>query len=292
MLSVSGLCRAVAFVVICVMGPGMACAAAVEGFAEPYQEVDISAVAEPGVVTDIFVKEGEQVQAGQLLAKLDTSVLEATLEIAQKRAEMRGRIIASQVELRVRQRYMDNLKKLFARGHATQAEMDRAELDLAIAEASLLRAEEEQDLALLEAKRAEVDLERRVLRSPIDGIITARHRDVGEATQISDPRVLTLVQVSTLRVNFSVSARESFQLTAGDELKLALPELGTTVVSRVELVAPVFDAKSGTVKVSCVIDNRDGRYRSGMRCLLELPEGNRGSGFPSQLTSNQSGTQK
>lgn len=266
-------------------------AAAVEGFAEPYQEVDISAVAEPGVVTDMFVNEGEQVQAGQLLAKLDTSVLEATLEIARKRAEMRGRIMASQVELRVRQRYMENLKKLFAQGHATQAEMDRAELDLAISEASLLRAEEEQELAMLEAKRAEVELERRVLRSPIDGIITVRHRDVGEATQISDPRILTLVQVSTLRVNFSISARESFQLAAGNELKLALPELGTTVVSRVELVAPVFDAKSGTVKVSCVIDNRDGRYRSGMRCLLELPGGSRGSGSPSQLTSTQSGTQ-
>lgn len=259
--------------------------ATVEGFTEPYQVVDISAAAEPGILTNLYVREGEKVSSGQILARLDTSVLESTLEITRKRAEMRGRILAAKTELQLRQRYVDNLRQLFKQQHASQAEMDRAELDLVVASASLQRAQEEQELALLEVKRAELEIERRVLRSPIDGIVTVRHRDVGEATQISDTRVLTLVQVSTLRVVFSVPIRESFHLQSGNTLQLSLPEIATSVEAQVELVAPVLDARSGTAKVTCVIDNQRGIYRSGMRCLLDTDAPRSTTTPTNQLTS-------
>ena len=50
-------------------------------------------------------------------------------------------------------------------------------------------------------------------------------------------------------------------------------------------VAPmVLDAKSGTVQVTCVIDNSDNRYRSGMRCVVRLPGGARPSTESSSST--------
>ena len=57
------------------------CASNVDGFTEPYRTINVSA-AEQGVITTLFVKEGDTVHEGQLLATLDTDVLEATLEIA------------------------------------------------------------------------------------------------------------------------------------------------------------------------------------------------------------------
>lgn len=251
-------------------------ASVIEGFAEPYQEIDVSAVADPAIITEIHVREGDAVQKGQVIANLDTRVLEASRQIARKRASMVGRIMAAQADLRMRTRQVEKLRMLRTKGHATQAELDRSEVDLAVAEAALMRAEEEQALAELEVKRIEAEIERRFLRSPIDGVVTLVHHEVGEATLISDPRVITLVQLSTLRVNFSVSASQSFALKSGEKLKVQLPELGrnATATATIDIVAPVFDAKSGTVKVACILNNSQGKIRSGMRCLLELPTDN------------------
>lgn len=247
--------------------------AAVEGFAEPFREVVVSAASEPDRVTSRTVDEGVTVSAGQLLATLDTNVLRASLEIAKKRATMKGRIMAAEADLRIRQRRLKKLETLRAQGHATQAELDRAELDLATAEASYLRAREEKVLNELEVTRIEAEIDRRTIRSPINGVVSEVHREVGEVTQIGDPRLLTVVQLNPLKVKFSMTVAQATGLRVGDVLPITIAEAGEETEAKIEAIAPVLDATSGTVKVTCVFDNSKAKYRSGMRCRLDVPGG-------------------
>ena len=244
--------------------------AAVEGFAEPFREVVVSAASEPGRVTSRTVDEGATVTEGQILATLDTNVLRATLEIAKKRATMQGRIMAAEADLRIRQRRLRKLDTLRTQGHATQAELDRAELDVATAEASLLRAREERALNELEVIRIEAEIDRRTIRSPINGVVIEVHREVGEVTQIGDPHLLTVVQLNPLKVKFSMTVAQTTGLRVGDVLPITIAEAGEETEAEIEAIAPVLDATSGTVKVTCVFDNSEAKYRSGMRCLLDL----------------------
>jgi RND family efflux transporter MFP subunit len=244
--------------------------AVVEGFAEPFQEIEVAAGAETGLIAEILVHEGDRVRQGQVVAKLDTSVLDASLEISRRRAEFDGRLKAAVAEQKMRSRRLEKLRELQRRGHASPAELDRAEADLAVADAQVTLANEDRELARLECDRIQAQIEQRRLRSPIEGIVVEVFHEVGESIVFSDPRMMMLVQLHPLRVKFPVSVKQSQQFAVDQKVNIELPEFKSTVQGRVQLVAPVLDAKSGTVQITCLIDNREGRFRSGMRCLLTV----------------------
>jgi membrane fusion protein (multidrug efflux system) len=254
----------------CLSSPSDTFAGNVEGFAEAYRHIEVATGSDSGLITQVLVREGDSVAKHQIVATLDTSVLEASLAIARRRSQLNGRLDAATAELQMRQKRLQKLYQLQQRGHASPAELDRAQADREVAEAQVKLANEERELARLECDRIEAQIEQRRLRSPIDGVVVEVFREVGESTQISDPRLLTLVQLNPLRVKFPVSIDQSANFHKGDFVVLELPEFGADADATVEVVAPVLDAKSGTVQITCVIDNQNGTYRSGMRCLLEV----------------------
>ncbi len=259
----------VAVMLVCPLRVG---ADTVEGFAEASRHIDLATGAETGLITEVLVREGEQVTAGQIVARLDTSILEASLLIAKRRSEFVGRLDAAKAERDLRKKRLGRLMTLKARGHASHTELDRAEADVEVAEAQVHLANEERELAGLECARIQAQIEQRRLRSPIDGVVVEVLREPGESTQLHDPRLLTLVQLDPLRVKFAVSIAQSTKYRAGDALTIELPEFDTSTTSTVEVVAPVLDAKSGTVQITCLINNSEGLFRSGMRCLLPVKD--------------------
>ena len=137
-----------------------AAAEEVEGFTEPYRQIELAA-GEPGILDEIHVREGSPVAAGDLIAALDTDVLRATWELARERSLAEGALQASQAEREMRQTQWEQLKTLRDRGHATQRELERAETDCRIAEARVMMAREDLRLHKLEMKRIEVQIARR-----------------------------------------------------------------------------------------------------------------------------------
>ena len=90
----------------------------------------------------------------------------------------------------------------------------------------------------------------------------------GEVLLISDPRVITVVQLNPLRVKFSVSPRLASELKQNQKVYLDMSDKQKRTTGTVELVSPVMDAKSGTVEVSVLLDNTNNRFRSGTRFFL------------------------
>ena len=251
----------------------------VEGFTEPFRKVDVSA-GEPGVITSIDVEPGQVVARGDTLLSLDTSVLEATLAMARQRAGASGAVNAARAELTLRRERLEQIKTLRERGHATQRELSRAATDVKIAVARLKLAEEEALLNQLDCKRIEAQIARRKIRSPLDAVVAEVHREVGEANLVTEPAIITLVQLKKLRVRFPLTPVQITQLSEDQEVALSLPDVNKKVRGRIQRIAPVLDAKSGTLEVNIVINNENGKLRSGTRCLLRLK-----STLPASLTS-------
>ncbi len=251
----------------------------VEGFTEPFRKVDVSA-GEPGVITSIDVEPGQVVARGDTLFSLDTSILEATLAMAQQRAGASGAVDAARAELTLRRERLEQIKTLRERGHATQRELSRAETDVKITVARLKLVEEERLLNQLDCKRIEAQIARRRIRSPLDAVVAEVHREVGEANLVTEPRIITLVQLHKLRVRFPVTPEHITQLSEDQVVALSLPDVNKKVPGRIQRIAPVLDAKSGTLEVNIVIKNENGKHRSGTRCLLRLK-----STLPAGLTS-------
>ena len=240
----------------------------VEGFTEPYRRVDIS-VGEPGVIEKITVEPGQKVKQGELIVKLDTSVLDASLAMAKEKAVATGSIDVAAAELQLREGRLKQISQLRERGHATQREYSRALADVDIAKGRLKLAKEESRLNELDCRRIQAQIARRRVSSPVDGIISDVHREVGEALLITDPTIVTLVQPEKLRVRFSVVPELAQSLYPNQSVKVILSKT-ERVDAVLERIASVVDAKSGTLEVHVVIDNARGKYRSGVRCTMEI----------------------
>lgn len=241
-----------------------------EGFTEPYRTIRVASD-ESGTISDVYVKEGERVEADVPLARLNCDVHEAMLAIAEQNMNAQGRLAAALADMNLRKDRLDKLNDLRLEGHARQEEVDRAASEYTVAEANVRTAQEEQITRRLEWERTKAQIDRRTIRAPISGVIMATHKDVGEFLAPNDPDLLTLVQLDQLLANFTLTSYQAAQLSVGEELQIWFSEEHSTT-GKVEFISPVTNAESGTVLIKLRIENPEGHFRSGARCRIRLEE--------------------
>jgi RND family efflux transporter MFP subunit len=256
---------------ILLCSPALATAEEFEGFTEPFRVIDVAA-AEMGIIDEIEVREGDRVGEGEVLATLDKEVLEVTLQIAAETKAARGQLAAATAELRLRTERLERLTTLRESRHASEQEVIRAVEEKEVAEGNLLAIQESLQVKELEYERIKAQLERRNVRSPVDGVVTEIYKDAGEFVAPTDPIVLTVVQLDPLLATFSIPAQHIRGLEPEGTVVLRIGSASSKTRGTVEFVSPVINAQSGTVTVRVKLANPDGRFRSGERCKLLLSD--------------------
>ncbi len=213
-------------------------------YLEPSRNIDISAP-EPGVITQVLVKEGQSVKVGEVLVKLDARVIEQEAEIARQ-------------ELKYKNRRLEQLKGLLDKKFASPQEIERAESDL--------------EITTLRVKRAEALIERLTLTTPIDGVVTELRYDVSESVPGANSHVATVVQLDPLRVQFNLPVTAARKLKAGDKVPLTFPETGAAAEAVVDFVSPVSTAVVNTVRVTMSIPSGRSGLTAGMKAVYKVEE--------------------
>lgn len=240
----------------------------VVGFTEPYKMIELSSD-ELGAIAEMFVAEGDFVTANTPIAQLDARVQELQLKIATQVASTKSELIGAEQILAKRRSILDRLRQLQAQGHAGDAEIIRAEMEFSIAESKVMSAKEGTAVRKIEMERAAMQLQRRSILAPFDGVVSKIHRKQGEYLSPLNPEVVTIVQIDRLMATFNVPSTQisMFEVGATHQVELAN---GNTVNAVVEKVGVVTDAQSGTVVIKLVIENADGNIRSGESVVLNI----------------------
>lgn len=241
-----------------------------EAFAEPYRTIQV-ATTDVGIVREVLVREGDSVEAGQPLVKLDDELVQASLEIAKQNLSSRGALNTAEAELRLQTVRMQKLEPLARDGFARPDELERARSEQEVAAARVLTAQETLQVRQRELDRIQIELQRRTVKSPIKGVVSKLHRESGEFVAPADPVLLTVVQLDPLRVTFSLKPAQASQLSAGSTVQVQFASMEQPVTGEIELVSPVTEARSGTVRVKVRIPNPQRACRSGDRCVLLIP---------------------
>ncbi len=170
---------------------------------------------EAGVLFEIVVREGDTIDKDQMLARIDDTQPqfekrkamaehEQTLGKAESDVDIRYSISAEAVAAAELKKAVDADKRV--PGSVTQVERDRLELNERKAELQIEQAELERRLATLtaQAKEVEVDaaisaISRRVINSPLAGIVVQVYPHLGEWVQPGDP-VARVVRIDKLRI--------------------------------------------------------------------------------------------
>jgi membrane fusion protein (multidrug efflux system) len=194
---------------------------AATGTIEPIRTVGINAQL-TGALLRVLVEEGDVVQAGALLAQVDSRELEAQMTSA-----------AAQLE--VARKAAERSQTLFDARANTQADYDR-------------------DQAAYAASRATHDqLKMRLayasIRAPIAGVILDKRVEAGDIVT-GQTRLFTIGDVSTLVVRVPISELDVTGLTEGDAVEVTADALpGRTLTGRVRRVFPSADTLSRLVPV-------------------------------------------
>ncbi|MGB7344735.1 MAG: efflux RND transporter periplasmic adaptor subunit [Pirellulaceae bacterium] len=240
-----------------------------DGFTEPIHDILVAAN-EIGRVDQVMVEEGDQIREGDTIAKLEDSVQAASVRIAEMQCQMTGEIDAAKAELETNLTRVKQLRELADERMAPPTELARAEADLQIAQARLKTVLERLELQKLELERYRVQLQRRLVIAPRDGIVATVFHQPGEYVTPGDPAVIRLLVTKQLHAVINVPVDELYAMSIGTETQVFLRGSGATIQASVCSLAPSIDGESGTVKVRVLIPNEDGKLRAGDRCTVQV----------------------
>ncbi len=212
------------------------------GSGQGAQAADL-AFAVTGRIVEVPVAPGDRVEAGTLIARLDTSAAQLSVD--------RARLV-----LQDAQRTVDRLDQLAQSGAATSLQRQEAELALRTAE--------------LDLKAAEQTLADHQLLAPIPGFVGLIEAQPGDL--VTPSTVVTRIEDrSSLVLDFRVPERLAPLLRIGDTLRAAAVSLPDSAVEgRITAVDNRVDETSRTLRVQASITNPEDRLRAGMAFRIEL----------------------
>ncbi len=198
-----------------------------------------------GIIEHIYVEEGDYVEKGQPLAKLEQE--RYILNLNRAKADLRGI-----------QKELDKIDKVYNKKLVSDDTYDK------------LTAQYESAKATLEL--AELDLAETTIRAPISGYIAERNAKVGNLTEsFQRERMFQIVQQRQLYGIVHLPEKELARVHKDQKASLSITALGDqNIDAYVERISPVIDAETGTFKVTLRVPNEDNHLKAGMFSKVKL----------------------
>lgn len=226
--------------------------------------------AEEGILDRVLVGRGYRVKANEIVARLDSEQEELTVARAQLRAEDETGIDAANAQNEFRRKEAERLEDLRSTHAIAERDYVTAVVESRLAEIAVATAMMEHDIATSEYEQASSRLERRAIRSPVDGVVVDVTMFPGEYVH-EQVTVMTIAEMDPLYVEVFMPVSEYQTVLPGMPAKVS-PELpiGGIYDAEVAVVDNVFDAASRTFRVRLVLPNAGYALPAGLRCTVRF----------------------
>jgi RND family efflux transporter MFP subunit len=222
----------------------------VSGTLQPVRQAIVKAKV-AGDVKQVTVREGESVRAGQVLARIDTTDLEAKL------ADRIGALESARAQLALAEKTRSMNVRLLNDKFISQNAFDSAESSFNVARGNVKSMEAQVQLARNALKDADAV-------SPLNGMVARRHVQPGEKVPMEAPLV-TVVDLTDLEVQALVPAIDVPELRIGMPVQLTVDGFGDRrFTGRVERINPSTEAGTRAILVYVALSNQDATLRAGM----------------------------
>ena len=196
-----------------------------------------------GRITKINAEIGDFVTKGQVLAEID-----------------KAQLLQAQLQLQNQEVELARLKSLYEAGGLSKSDLDAIELQYNVT-------------------KTQVDnlLENTVLRSPVNGVVTARNYDQGDMYSMSAP-IYTVEQIVPVKLLVGISESDYSKVKKGDSVEITADAIpGKTFYGKVEKIYPTIDPATRTFTVEVVVSNNYKTLRPGMFARVTVNFGSNNS---------------
>jgi RND family efflux transporter MFP subunit len=196
----------------------------------------------PGTVTQIYVKVGQQVSKGQVLAQLDDKVLKQGVAQMQTQLDLATTVFNRQ-------------KNLWDQKIGTEVQYLTAKSQ---------KEGLERQLAGLKSQAA-----MNKIKSPVSGTVDAMELKLGQSVAPGSPTGIRVVNASRLKVKALVSENYGGKVNQGDEVQVSLPDVPDNLQAHISFAAKVIDPVSRGFNVEVKLPSNK-RYRPNMVAILKI----------------------
>lgn len=224
-----------------------------------------------GRLQEIMVDFNSPVKKGQVLAKLDPQLFQATLEQARARyLAAKSDLARSQVEASLSKRQLERTKLLAERRLIATADLDSARAAYEVAQAQVMAQEANLAQARASLQQAEVNLGYATIVSPINGVVIARNVDVGQtvAASLQAPTLFLIAQdLRKIQVVSSVAEADISKLSPNMEAEFTVDAYPTeTFKGKVHQIRNSPQTTQNVVTYDALInvDNPELKLKPGM----------------------------
>ncbi|WP_261525099.1 efflux RND transporter periplasmic adaptor subunit [Burkholderia multivorans] len=245
------------------------------GYVVPQRKAAVASKGQ-GRVEWLGVLEGTRVKKDEIIARLESRDVEASLAQALAQVKVaRANLGVQQAELKDAEIALRRTATLAPRGAVPAAQLDIDTARVNKARASVNSGEAAVASAEANARAAQVAVDQTVIRAPFDGIVLAKHANVGDNitpfSSASDSKgaVVTIADMDTLEVEADVAESNIAKIRAGQpcEIQLdALPDM--RFAGRVSRIVPTVDRSKATVLVKVRFVERDDRVLPDMSAKI------------------------
>lgn len=225
-----------------------------------------------GLLTGVFVDRAETVKQGQVVAKLDTTVEEMQLALDRFRSTNTTQVEAAQADMAWNQRELARRQQLAGNMFSKANDIDEVATKVEQDRIAIRKAQSDLDVAKREADRSQAQLDLKILRSPVNGVITEIKLSPGEFIYETTP-IMTIAQVDPLMIDLVMPSDRYRAVKVGmiGEVHLNQP-IDQTLPARVDAIDPVVDPASDTFRVRLLLPNPGNAIPAGIRCSVVLPD--------------------
>ena len=216
-----------------------------------------------GQLAEIYVDFNDAVDRGQLLARIDPTILEQEVRSAEVN------LARNQAEVDQTRRELDRTRELHTTQVVTDGELDLAEYQFSLADAAYRTAE-------INLERAQRNLQYTEIRAPIDGVVVSRNVEVGQtvAASLSAPVLFVLAQdLAEMEILASIDESDIGQIAEGQPVHFtvqAYPDREFDgLVEQVRLQSTMQE-NVVTYSVVVNVENRNGDLLPGMTATIDV----------------------
>jgi RND family efflux transporter MFP subunit len=234
-----------------------------------------------GKVVEVLIEEGMRVQEGQVLARLESSNIQASLSLAEARVDSaRKSLEETRVRIEEAERELRRQTDLLANKIATQADFERAEAALLALKARLVQQQSEIEVAQREVAAWQQQMDDTIIRAPFGGIVTSKNAQPGEMISpvsagggFTRTGICTIVDMQSLEIEIDVNESYINRVEPGQSVEAVLDAYPDwKIPCKVIAIIPTADRQKSTVKVRVGFDKLDKKILPEMSVKVSFRE--------------------
>lgn len=203
------------------------------------RDMPVGVQGEGGAVVAVLVDAGDYVRKGQVLARIDRSVLE------QEVSQLQASVTRARADAALAQSELDRAQSLVARGFISKADIERRTATRDGANAAV-------GVAAAQLRESQARLGRLDIRAPEAGLVLERNVEPGQVVSSGSPAVFRMAQDGAMEMRALVAEQDLAGITTGQSATVQMVGSQTAYAGRVWMVEPVINpqTRQGLVRIA------------------------------------------